>query len=58
MGVVEGVGSGVGDCNWTADAEKGILCGKGDMSRSTSIESIVPGEEDVMGGVVRDPSRR
>jgi hypothetical protein len=51
-----GVRSGVGDCSWTGNGQNGILCGSGDMSMSMSIESIAPGEEDGIGGVVRFPS--
>lgn len=50
-----GVKSGVGDCNWSVVVQKGILCGKGDMSRSMSIESFAPGDEESIGGVVRFP---
>lgn len=50
-----GVKSGVGDCSWIVDVQKGILCGKGEMSRSMSIESFAPGEEESIGGVVRCP---
>jgi hypothetical protein len=53
--VSEGVGSGVGDCRRTGIGQKGSLCGRGDISRSRSIESTTPGEEEGMGGVVRLP---
>jgi hypothetical protein len=51
--VSEGVSSGVGDCNCIV--LKGILCGRGDMSRSMSMASWAPGDEEGMGGVVRFP---
>jgi hypothetical protein len=51
--VSEGVRSGVGDCSCTV--QKGILCGRGDMSSSMSMASWAPGDEEGMGGVVRFP---